>query len=122
MKLRTPQVRVLQALVDALLDGRESLSRKDLNEQAGFTGVSGTLTRVLNGLREGSSSGAAHPGLIALGLVDAVRVDVSGRIEMVYRITENGLAEFEGARVPASMRDRAASTNHRYRKGKHAVD
>lgn len=117
MKLKTPQVRVLQALVDALLEGRDALGRAELNAACGWTKESGTLTRALHGLREGSSSGAAHAGLLTLGWVEAVELDVDGRAEVMWRVTDvgrEGLAQVEDVRV--TSRSKAASINHRYRK------
>lgn len=109
--LKIPQVRVMRALA-----GGAVLTRAKLQERAGYTAASGTVTRVLNGLREGSSSGAAHPGLLALGLVERVDLDVDGVTECGYALTAAGearLAALNGTPLP-KHRDRWKSTNYRY--------
>lgn len=124
LKLRTPQARVLAALMpdnlnDAWFDW-PTYNRAQLNIRAGFTGVSGTLTRVLNGIRPGSSSGGAHPGLLALELVKAETLDIDGVAEVNYHITSKGIVAYqayvaEHGALP-QVRSIEASTNHRYRK------
>lgn len=124
MNLKIPQVRVLQCFTS----GRPLLTRAKLAERAGFSELSGTVTRVLNGLREGSSSGAAHPGLVALGYLERVELEVEeGVTETCYRITDAGaraLVAWEAARggKPATMRDKTSSINHRYKRGSDAED
>lgn len=113
MNLKTPQARCL----DVLKDGA-ALTRAELGRRAGFTPLSGTPTRALNGIREGSSSGAAHPGLLALGYVEALELDDDGVIELCYRITPAGqaaLAEWlESNEIPA-VKSAARATNKRYK-------
>ena len=110
--LRIPQLRALAALA-----GGASLSRAELGAACGFTELSGSITRVLNGIREGSSSGAAHPGLLTLKLIEEVEVDVDGAKETLYRITEAGLRAVADAGPLPPLRDRDASTNERYKIG-----
>lgn len=113
-KLRLPQVRVLEALRHI----RGAIPLKTLSSKAGFTSLSGTLTRALHGLKEGSSSGAAHPGLLELGLIESEEVDWDGMKEVVYRLTDKGrewLPDEAKAALP-TKRDEVASTNKRYRK------
>jgi hypothetical protein len=47
-----PRLRVL-----AVLEGGAALSRQDLHESIGYSGKSGTVTKAMNGIRDGSSSG-----------------------------------------------------------------
>lgn len=119
MKLKIPQVRVLQCFTS----GRPLLNRAKIAERAGFSELSGTVTRVLNGLREGSSSGAAHPGLLTLGYIERIDLEVEeGVTETCYRITDAGaraLAAWDAERGGKSvtMRDKTSSINHRYKRG-----
>lgn len=124
--LRTPQARILAALMPEYLGDPVSewplLTRPNLGVRAGYTAISGTVTRALNGIRAGSSSGDPHPGLLALGLVEEVIVDVDGRSEVNYRATTKGvgaysayIAKLNGA-LP-EVRDKEVCTNDRY-KGK----
>ena len=117
VKLKVPQARVLQALSSGAC-----LTRPRIAQRAGFTELSGTVTRVINGLREGSSSGTSHLGILALGLVEREELEVDvGLTETVYRITELGrevLAAWveENGGMPI-LRSRTGSTNRRYRDG-----
>jgi hypothetical protein len=94
-------------------------THKQLAVRAGYTGSSGSINRVLNGLREGSSSGNAHPGLLERGLVETIPVDIEGVIETNYRITPAGIREYEsyvaanGEELPP-VKDAAICTNDRY--------
>ena len=124
--LKIPQARLLSVLAQGGVASRQRLA-----ERCGFSVVSGTVTRILNGLREGSSSGAAHAGLIALGFVEQLELRMDGVSEMdgasetVYRITRRGRIELalwlERNELPP-MRDAKASTNKRYQGGRDAVD
>lgn len=109
MKLRVPQIRVLRTLTDGSL-----LTRSKINDRAGISQVSGTVWRALNGLKEGSSSGAPHLGLLALGYVEEHRIDVDGVEETGYMITKAGKDALRDVDDPPQMRDRVASTNKRY--------
>lgn len=111
-RLRLPQLRVLAALA-----ARGPMVRDRLKEACGFAPIAGTLTTALNGIREGSSSGTAHKGLLALGLVEDVAVDVDGLAERLLTLTPAGRLALEGDPRAASLpraRDRATSTNKRY--------
>ena len=114
--LKIPQARVLAVLAE----GGAALTRAKLSNAAGFSEVSGTVTRVLNGLREGSSSGSAHLGLVGLGYVERLDLDIDGVTEVAYRITDSGqaaldrFAEANGGRLP-KMKDAGRATNKRYR-------
>ena len=121
--LRVPQARVLQALVPQYPEDPPSewplMGRAYLGVRAGYTAVSGTITRALNGIREGSSSGDPHPGLLARGLVEEVPVDVDGVVEVTYRATAAGIAAFQaylasGGTCPP-VKDAAGCTNDRYK-------
>lgn len=94
------------------------LTRAQLNKRAGFTPISGTTTRALNGIREGSSSGKPHLGLIGLGLVKCSEVQSETGTEQVYRITAAGIRAVrayieERGRMP-NRKDAESCVNHRY--------
>lgn len=123
-RLRVPQARVLAALVPPYPEDPPRLwplwGRPALARRAGYTPVSGSITRALNGIRAGSSSGDPQTGLLALGYVETVEVDVCGVTESNYRITAAGVAALhaylaEHGELPP-LRDQGASTNKRYRK------
>lgn len=123
--LRTPQARVLRALMPKRPDSDEMcwplITRAMLAVRAGYTALSGTVTRALNGIRPGNkSSGEPHPGLIERGLIEVVRVDVEGLMETNYRITANGIATYlrhiaEQGELPP-LKEAALCVNDRYRK------
>lgn len=104
MPLRTPQARVLEALMpqyadDPLCDW-PTVNRAQLGIRAGYNTVggvviSGTVTRALNGIRPGSSSGDPHPGLLSLGYVEELVFDIEGVKEVNYRITAAGVAAYQ---------------------------
>lgn len=123
--LRAPQARVLAPLIPAYPEDHVSewplINRAQLGVRAGYTAISGTVTRALNGIRPGSSSGDAHPGLLALKLVEEVMVDIEGRQEVNYRATAEGIRVYKaylaslGGELP-KVRDKEACTNDRYKK------
>ena len=123
--LRTPQARLLSALMPAYPDDPASvwplITRAQLGVRAGYTAISGTVTRALNGIHDGSSSGDAHPGLLSLKLVEEIAVDIDGHNEVNYRTTAAGIVAHQahlikqGGRLP-QIRDAATCTNDRYRK------
>ena len=120
VELRVPQARVLHALMPA--DQRAPpfdwplLCKAILGVRAGYTAISGSITRALNGIRPGSSSGNTQLGLMALGFVEAEEVDVDGVVEACYRITEAGVSAFEaffarnGGKLPP-LKDAAVHVN-----------
>lgn len=122
--LRVPQARVLRALMPKVTTDHYSewplLTRAALGIKAGYTAVSGTITRALNGIHIGSSSGDPHPGLLERGLVKVVTVDVEGMMELNYRITAAGIRTFEayqtttGKKRLPPVKDAALCTNDRY--------
>ena len=123
--LRTPQARVLAALVPA--DATDPVfdwplvTRPQLAVRAGCTAISGTITRALNGTRakkvfgdrpktgvwslvgtvggkeiwEGNSSGDPHAGLLELKCVEEVVLDIEGTKEVNYRATKLGVAAYQ---------------------------
>ncbi len=123
--LRTLQARVLAVLMPESLGAPlidwPLCNRSQLGTSAGYTSLSGSCTRALNGVREGSSSGDAHLGILALGYVVEVVLDVEGVTEMNYRATPAGVAAFaayiteHGAMPP--LRDITACRNKRQGKG-----
>ena len=114
MDLKIPQARVLLALKDGA-----ALTRSALSEKAGYTAVSGTVTRALHGLREGSSSGAAHPGLLALGLIRQVELELDGGVtETCFVITDSGREELEVRDMVEDdmpRKEKAGCINKRYK-------
>jgi hypothetical protein len=122
--LRTPQARVLAALMPVDPSDPQSewplLTRARLAVRAGYTAISGTVTRALNGIHEGSSSGDAHPGLLRRGLVVEEQVDVDGISEINYRATVAGVREYlahieaHGGKLPV-VKDASTCTNDRYK-------
>lgn len=125
--LRTPQARVLAALVpispdDPVFDW-PTYRRDVLAAKAGYTAISGSITRALNGIREGSSSGDAHLGLLALKYVEELEFELDGGIkETNYRITPAGIAAFRAYELAVGklppLRDKETCTNDRYKKEK----
>src|ERR1019366_6901961 len=109
--LRVPQARALRALVPTNSDGSlPALTRVQLAERAGFSPTSGTINRVLHGIREGSPSGNPHKGLLDLGLV--VPINLRGITE--YQITTEGLRAIEKHTELPRLRDKAICINYRY--------
>ena len=118
--LRVPQARVLHALMPDYPEDPPSewpiLTRVVLSLRAGYTAISGSITRAFNGIKPGSSSGDAHLGLIALGYVDVEEVDIEGVVEQSYRITAAGIEAFKrffaksGGSLPP-LRDAALCVN-----------
>lgn len=123
--LRTPQARVLRALMPKRPDSDELcwplVTRAMLAVRAGYTALSGTVTRALNGIRPyNKKSGDPHPGLIERGLIEVVRVDVCGLMEVNYRITASGVSAYlrhvaDHGELPP-LKDAALCVNDRYRK------
>ena len=124
LSLRTPQARVLAALMPEYPDDPVSewplVNRPQLGIRAGYTAISGTITRALNGIREGSSSGDAHPGLLARGLVEEVVLSIEGISETNYRATPTGVRAYREYAAkhgrPPAVRDPIACVNDRYKK------
>lgn len=118
--LRVPQARVLRALMPSDLTDHYTdwpvLTRAALGVRAGYTAISGTITRALNGIHKDSSSGDPHLGLIARGLVKVTMIDVDGVVETNYRITADGIREYlaHGKRRLPKVKDAALCTNDRY--------
>lgn len=90
-KLRTPQARLLRALMpdDPTTYWTEwpLLDRASLRVACGLS-PKNTMNRLING----DSSGRGAPGLVPLGLVEVVKLDVDGVSEDSYRITPAGIA------------------------------
>lgn len=124
ISLRTPQARCLAALVpnnpaDPVLEW-PFVTRAQLGVRAGYTAISGTVTRALNGIHPDSSSGDPHLGLLALKLVDEIILNIEGVTEINYRATAAGIQAYqkylaERGGVP-ELRDAAACINDRYKK------
>lgn len=122
-KLRTSHARVLAVLAPADPAAPQFdwplFARSRLGTAAGYTATSGSLTRALDGIaRVGSKMGAAHPGLLALGYVETVVLDVEGVRETCYRATAAGVTAYRAhiavAGVTEPVKDAATCTNRRY--------
>lgn len=119
LTLRTPQARVLHALMPEFPDDPvimwPLLNRVQLSLRAGYTAISGTVTRALNGIKAGSSSGDPYPGLLVRGLIEEVVLTIEGVSEVNYRATANGVRAYkkhvaEHGTLPA-LKDTASCTN-----------
>lgn len=124
IQLRVPQARVLRALMPKYPDDDPIewpvFIRASLAMNAGYTAISGTITRALNGIRDtGNKSGEPYLGLIDLGLVEVLHFDIEGRIEINYRITSKGIKVYQdhvvkkGEELP-KLRAANLCTNLRY--------
>lgn len=123
--LRVPQARVLRALMP--VDARDPqdewplLTRGVMAVRAGYSEISGSVTRALLGIKEGNkTSGDPHPGIVQLGLVETTMLDIDGVTETNYRITRLGIRAFqrflqEGGKLPP-VKDASVHTNQRYAK------
>ncbi len=120
--LRIPQARVLRALMP--IDPNSSISEWPfitlitLSDRVGVSRKSDSIRRALRGLPEGSSSGDPHIGLLGLGYVEIIMLDIEGVSEANYRITTKGIQAFQkyvndGGKLP-EVRDVSLCTNHRY--------
>jgi hypothetical protein len=118
--LKVPQARVLAALCpEAGVDDPPlgTVPRAALAEAAGILPTTGTINRVLNGIPDGSSSGASHPGLVETGLIERVELDLDGRATDSYRITRAGIAAVRAwlaTNELPPLRDAESCTNRRY--------
>lgn len=111
IKILTHQLRVLRALATG-----DALNRPKLCQAAGFSPTSGTITNALNGIRPGSSTGSPRLGLVQMGLVERLELDIDGAMEVAFVITAAGrqaLAD-RGEELPP-LRDKDLSTNNRYK-------
>lgn len=123
IKLRIPQARILQALMP---DNPNShwidwplLNRALLGVRAGYTPISGSITRALKGVRAGSSSGPPQLGLLDLGLVKEIDLDIEGVRELNYHITQAGIEAYKSFTAKKSLppvRDASICINGRYKK------
>ena len=122
--LRTPQARVLAVLMPTNPTAHPinwpCITRAQLGARAGYTATSGTVTRALNGVREGSSSCEPHKGLLSLGLIEEIILDIDGVSETNYQITSAGieayLAYTAAHKTLPALRDASICTNDRYKK------
>lgn len=122
--LRVPQARVLAALMpadpsDPAFDW-PTLSRAILGVRAGYTAISGTITRALNGIQPGSSSGSPYLGLLTLRYIEETVFDIDGVREMCYRATPAGQAAYQAYITAVGSlprhRDKELCVNDRYRR------
>lgn len=99
LSLLIPQVRVLKVLVPPDPSTPKCdwpmLNREYLGARAGFTATSGTLTRVLNGIRPyNKTTGTPHPGLLQRGMIELVMLEVEDTTEANYRATDLGIRAY----------------------------
>ena len=72
----TIEARVLNAVASAQGGW---LNRHDLNKKSGFTKLSGSATRALNGVKKNKYFPAGRPGLIQEKAIEVSRDDVASR-------------------------------------------
>ena len=94
--MRRPHVRVLEALANA----GKPLTKNELTAKVGYNERSGTASRALYGVPEGSSSGPAQTGLLDLGYVHGEQIESEGgsRGEKHFSITASGKKALEEER------------------------
>lgn len=125
VELRTPEARVLTALVppDPSVPQIDwpSLTSRQIAQVLGTSELSDLIRRAVRGIPPGSSTktGAPHPGLIAKGCVVEYTLDVCGVSEIYYRITSKGinvLTEYLKHNQIPPLRDRKSCVNDRYKR------
>jgi hypothetical protein len=122
-KLLMCQVRVLRALMpDDPADPTTEwplLNRTQLNRRAGFTELSGNITRALRGGMAGARITIRTPGLLETGLVVMLTIDVMDAREDCYRATPAGVEAYRKYvgeyGEPKEVRDPSSCTNKRYK-------
>lgn len=118
--LKVPQARVLAVLCPDVGDDPPlgTVPRFELAAAAGFVPTTGTINRVLNGIQSlNSTSGAPHPGLLSLGLVEKVIIDLDGQSSDSYRITRAGIRAIRAWLLHNQLppkRDEKSCVNTRY--------
>lgn len=125
-RLPTLQARVLMALMPRDISCHPFdyplYTRSALALTAGYTILSGSITRALNGIRQGNTtSGDPHAGLIERKLVETVVLNIDGIKETNYRITAAGIRAVQvflatGGKLPV-IKDASLCVNNRYSKG-----
>lgn len=126
-EVTVPQARVLRALMPRAAGARPAFSRTTLVARAGFTPKSGVINQALHGVRRVTKDRPKLlPGLLGMGMVELVKIDVEGSVESSYQITDVGEAAYH-AHVAARgelppIKDAATSTNDRYRRGGEDAD
>lgn len=116
-----------QARILALLEPRDPkshpanwphLTRAKLVKRIGYSPRSGLISRVLNGGVAGSTNDLRTVGMLELGLLEAVRIEMDGGIiETAYRATAAGVraylafVEYRGKKKLPARRDAAGCTN-----------
>lgn len=90
-------------------------NRAELGRRAGFTAVSGSLSRVLKGISaDNFTSGKPHPGLLARGFIKEVPVELESKVEVNYQATEAGARAYQAYVASGRKhipRDKASSVN-----------
>lgn len=133
-ELLRPQARLLKTLAPPPeYDDPEwqfewaTVTRAQLSVCAGFTAISGTTTRALNGVPDNGSVNKPHLGLLGLGYVEEVILDICGRKEVNYRITATGIRAWRayvaenGDNLPP-VKSIYECLNNRYKKSKEQTE
>lgn len=122
--LKIPQARVLAALMPEDVNSPSIdwplITRANLNTACGYSQISTGVTRPMQGIPPGSSSGNSYPGLIALKYVEEIVLDIEGVSEINYRITPIGAMAYlewsiTNGKLP-ELRDKNSCINDRYKK------
>jgi hypothetical protein len=120
---RIPHMRVLRALMPDKITAPSFtwplLTRVGLSEATGYAPTSGTITRILHGMKKGMGRGGPHAGLLGLGHVQEVLLNIDGVTEVSYRITIAGVHAYRtfvrsGGDLP-DVKDAISCTNKRQR-------
>jgi hypothetical protein len=94
LKLRIPQVRVLTALAPEDWESPTidwpTLSRVGIAMRSGTSTISDLITRALNGLHPKKHPDKSYLGLLALDYVVSIELDIDGKSEVYYQLTEAG--------------------------------
>lgn len=119
--ISVPQARLLNALKPR--DGvKPCLTRMKLIKAVGFSPLSGTFSRAMNGVKRDSAVSeflGAQPGLIKMEMIEVIEGKVDESSETAYRITKAGtdaLEQFLAIKKLPKARDKALCVNARYEK------
>lgn len=125
--LSLPQARILSMLKPKVPSAKNPiLTRVKIIELCGFSPLSGTFSRAVNGVAKMSKVAefiGPQKGLVALKFINEVENQVDGKTEHGYEATRAGLLELQAflktckdGELPGN-RDRKLCLNNRYIKG-----
>lgn len=121
--LKLPQARALAALMPDRVDTPQfdwpTMTRAVLAVRMGYTDMSGTATRAINGGRN-MPGGPRFPGLLAMEYIEEVVLDIDGVSETNYQITTAGIRAYQAyvaqrGALPAVKTSGQECTNNRYK-------